>query len=165
VVPPPPPQPIPARPTKITSSPTIASQLRRRLGKPKKSRKARVAPPADGQNSFFISFFEVVAAVVEMVSVLVCAPELIVTEAGDKLHVAGSVAALVVNEQVRATAPVNPPDGVTLIVEVLPLAAPASTEILPLLDSAYDGVAAAVTVTFTTVVCVIAPYTPVTVTW
>jgi hypothetical protein len=87
---------------------------------------ASAAPPADGQKSFLVWLREVVAAVVEMVSVEVCAvvPEKPVSDAGDRLQVAGSLAALVVKAQVRATVPVNPACGVTEMVEVLPVVAP-----------------------------------------
>ena len=64
------------------------------------------------------------------------------TEVGDRVQVAGLVAALVVMVQVRATVPVKPLDGVTLIVDVLPVVAPPATEIAPLLDRANPGAAA-----------------------
>ena len=71
---------------------------------------------------------------VPMVRVAICAVvPLIVTEVGEILHVAGSVAAFDVNEQLRFTMPVNPPDGVTVMVEVLPVVAPGATLIAPLL--------------------------------
>ena len=153
---PPPPQPIAAIETKKTSRPSIDNQLRLRAGMPKKNTIARTAPPADGQKSFIGLLRAVVAAVVPIVSTSVCAVvPLIVTDAEAKLHVAGSVAALVVMVQVMATAPVNPPVGVTVIVEVLPLVAPGLTVMLPLFVSVKLG--AAVTVAVTVVVCVIVP--------
>ena len=98
------------------------------------------------------------------VSVAVCADELVIdTEAGT-LHVAGSLAAVGVITQLRLTVPVNPPDGVTIIVDVLPVVAPGLTLMLPLLLRANVGGTAAVTVTFTVVVRVILPEVPVTVT-
>ena len=63
--------------------------------------------------------------------------------------------------QVRATVPVNPPAGVTLIVDVFPVVAPGLTLIFPLFVMAYDAGAAAAIVTLTVVVCVIDPDTPV----
>jgi hypothetical protein len=98
---------------------------------PKSISIASAAPPADGQKRFLDWFREVVAAVVEMVSVEVCAvvPLKPVSEAGDRLQVAGSLAALEVKAQVSATVPVNPACGVTEMVEVLPLVAPGATEI------------------------------------
>jgi hypothetical protein len=45
----------------------------------------------------------------------------------------------VVTAQVRVTLPVKPPPGVTVIVDVLPVVAPAVTEILPLLVSEIVG--------------------------
>ena len=99
-------------------------------------------------------------------SVDVCAvAPLMVTEVGDRAQVAGLLAAVGVIAQVRATAPVNPPEGVTLIVEVLPVLAPAATEMAPLLVRAKEPVdTAVVTVTFTVVVSVRLPDLPVTVT-
>jgi hypothetical protein len=71
-----------------------------------------------------------VGAVVYTVNVAVCAvAPLIVTEAGERLHVAGSLAAVGVMAQLRLTMPVNPPvPGVTVIVEVFPVVAPGATE-------------------------------------
>jgi hypothetical protein len=43
-------------------------------------------------------------------------------------------------EQLRPTLPVNPLEGVTLIVEVLPVVAPWTTAIFPLFESANVGV-------------------------
>ena len=107
----------------------------------------------------------VVGAVVVRVSVEVpvVAP-LIVTEVGESAQVAGSLAAAGVIAQVSATAPVNPPEGVTLIVDVLAVVAPRLTMILPLFVRSNAGATNAFTVTFTVVVCVIAPEMPVTVT-
>src|SRR5271157_348211 len=128
---------------------------------PRNNTSARVAPPADGQNSFFIWFSDVVDAVVYTVSVAVCAAEpLIVTEAGT-MHVAGWLAAVGVMAQLRLTVPVNAYDGVTVIVEVLPLVEPCITVMLPLLARAKLGVP---TLTVTMVVCVMDPDVPVTVT-
>ena len=50
----------------------------------------------------------VVIAVVDTVSVDVCAAPLIVTEAGERLHVAGSLAAVGEMAQLRLTVPVKP---------------------------------------------------------
>jgi hypothetical protein len=83
----------------------------------------------------------VVAAVVDTVNVAVCAvvPLKFVNEAGERLHVAGSLAAVGVMAQVSATVPVNPPDGVTLIVEVLPVVAPGLTVMAPLWPGRKTG--------------------------
>ena len=127
-LPPPPPQPMPAAATMSTSIPSSASQLRRFAGMPKKNTSVRTVPPADGQNSF-IGRFRAVAPVVYMVSAEVCAEEpLIVTEAGERLHVAGSFAATGVMAQLKVTAAVNPFVGVTVMVEVFPVVAPGATE-------------------------------------
>jgi hypothetical protein len=87
------------------------------------------------------------------------------TEVGDRAQVAGLLAAVGLMAQVRATLPVNPPEGVTLIVDVLPVVAPAATEMLPLLLKAKEPVlTAVVTVRVTGVVSVVVPEVPETVT-
>ena len=68
-----------------------------------------------------------VADVVLTIRVVVCAVEpLMVTEAG-MLHVAGSLAALGVIAQLRLITPVNPSEGVKLMVDVFPVVAPGTT--------------------------------------
>jgi len=125
----PPPQPRPAMETIRQNRPSIASQLRRRLGSLNKKTSARVAPPADGQKSLN-GWLRAVARVVETVNVAVCGVvPLIVTEDGRMLHVAGSFAAAGVILQVRLTVPVKPLDGVTAMVEVFPVVAPGWTVI------------------------------------
>jgi hypothetical protein len=78
----------------------------------------------------------VVVDVVLAVSVAACAVELlIVTDVGERLQVTGLEAldGEVVTAQVSATVPENEPDGVTVIVEVLPEVAPGLlTLIVPL---------------------------------
>jgi hypothetical protein len=62
--------------------------------------------------------------------------------------------------QVIATAPVNPPDGVTVMVEVLPVVAPGLTVmLLPLVRAKLGGAA---TLTVTVVDCANEPEVPVT---
>lgn len=58
------------------------------------------------------------------------------TEVGERLQVVGLVAPLgeFVIEHVRDTVPVNELEGVTVMVEVLPLLAPGVTLMLPLFD-------------------------------
>lgn len=76
--------------------------------------------------------------VVVAVSVEFCAAALLMeTEVGERLQVAGLVAPAgeLVTAQERATVPVNELDGVMAMVEVLPLADPGVTLILPLLES------------------------------
>ena len=71
----------------------------------------------------------VVGAVVFTVSVEVAAFPLTETEAGFRLQVGASIApvGLEVIAQVRATVPLNPEEaGVTVIVEVFPVVAPAA---------------------------------------
>lgn len=81
------------------------------------------------------------AAVVTItVSVAAVVPAML-TDFEDIAQVAGLDGLLVlVTTQLRLTAPVKPPDGVRVMVEVLPLVAPAVTVMLPLLLSAMDGV-------------------------
>jgi acyl dehydratase len=68
-----------------------------------------------------------VAAVVLTVKVAVCADApVIVTDTGT-LHVAGSLEAVGVIAQVRLIAPVKPPAGVRVMVEVLAVVAPGGT--------------------------------------
>jgi hypothetical protein len=148
-------------------SPTIASQLRRRRGNLIRNTRASAAPPVVDQNILFISFPAVVGAVVKTVSVDVCAePPLSVTEAGLKLHVAGSLAATGLTVQLRFTVPENPFIPATLIVEVFPVCAPGETVIGAPLPLAPLGpnVGSAVTVRETVVIALIAPEVPVTVT-
>ena len=91
------------------------------------TRPARTALPADGQKSLRVWFRAEEAAVVLTVRAVVCAAApVIVTEEGT-LHVAGSFAAKGVIAQLRLIAPVNPPEGVKVMVEALPVAAPATT--------------------------------------
>ena len=80
------------------------------------------------------------------VSTSVCAAVLLIVTDGDaRLHVAGLVAPDgPLTAQVRPTAPVNPPEGVTVIVDVLPVVAPATMGRVAGLDaSVMPGTAAA----------------------
>jgi hypothetical protein len=85
-----------------------------------------------------------------------------------KLNVGGSVApfGLVVRAAVNVTLPVNPPLGVTVIVDVFPVVAPGELRVTapPLVRANEAGTAVMVTVTLTVVFCVIVPETPVTIT-
>lgn len=58
------------------------------------------------------------------------------TDAGFMAQVAGSLDALDVKEQERFTVPANEPWGVTVMVAVLPVVAPACTVIFPLFATA-----------------------------
>jgi hypothetical protein len=148
--------------TRTMNSPIMASQLRRRLGTKKKST-ARTAPPVEGQNSLSGSL-SAVAAVVLTLRVEVRAPLVMLTDVGLSEQVAGALAAVGAMAQVRLTEPVNPPDGVTVMVDVLPELAPRVTVMLPLLLRAKVPVVGAATVTLTIDVCVLEPLTPLTVT-
>jgi hypothetical protein len=99
----------------------------------------------------------VVDAVVVTVSVVDCAPVPVISTVGPTLHVAGLLAATGVTAQVTLTFPVNPYDGVTVIVAVSPVVAPATKLSAPLLVSAIAGGGGAVTVTVTVVLAVIRP--------
>jgi hypothetical protein len=134
------------------------------LGRKKKAR-ARAVPPVAGQKIFRGALRALLAAVVEAVSVEVTAAEaVILAVAGDRLQVAGSLAAVGLMLQVSATLPVNPPEGVTLMVEVFPVVAPGETVMLPLLVRAKADAEAGVTITVTGVVEVNEPLVPVTAT-
>ncbi len=131
----------------------------------KKSISASAIPPAEGQNSLFIWFSELVAAVVFTVSVDVCAVvPLRVTDVGDRVHDAGSLAAVGLIEQLRFTCPANPFSPTTLMVAVFPVVAPGAmlSAVVPPLPAVKVG--SAVTVRVTVVVAVRVPEIPVTVT-
>jgi hypothetical protein len=132
--------------------PTMDCQLRRRLGIPKNTTQARVAPAAAYQGTtaaleWARTALDAAVVTTARVEVWAVAP-LMVSEAGERLHVAGSLAAAGLTTQVKATAPLNPPEPVTLMVEPLPVVAPALTVILPLLLRAKPG-GTAFTVTVT----------------
>jgi hypothetical protein len=118
----------PAQAIRITRMPGALLQERLRARMPKNRMQASTEPPVDGQkicNCWFIA----VAAVVVTVSKTVCGVvPLMVTEAGT-LQVAGSFVAAGVMAQLRATAPVKPLDGVTVIDDTFPMVAPGATEI------------------------------------
>ena len=81
------------------------------------------------------------------------------------LHAGGKTGfeRLVVTTQLRLTVPVKPFEGVTLIVEVLPVVAPGFTVMFPLLVIAKPACAeTAVTVTSTTPTSLTLPQVPVT---
>jgi hypothetical protein len=120
--------------TAIRTTLTLLSQLRRRTGMKKKTRQAMTAPPAP------IHLLEgcggsasapVVGAVVEIVSVAVPALALEITTGlvEPKLSVGRSFApvGLAVICAVKATEPVNPPVGVTVIFDVFAEVAPGSS--------------------------------------
>jgi len=101
----------------------------------------------------------VVAPLVVTVSVPVTAPVPVTFTGDPTLHVAGELAPLgaVVTAQLRLTLPVKPYDGVTVIVAVSPVVAPAANVNAPLLVSAIAGGGGAVTVAITAVLDVIFP--------
>jgi hypothetical protein len=78
-------------------------------------------------------------------------------------HIGGLLAATGVTAQVRSTTPVNAFDGVTVIVAVSPVVAPAMNVSGPLFVSVIAGTGGAVTVTPTPVLAVSDPLVPVTV--
>jgi hypothetical protein len=95
---------------------------------------ARAAPPTKGRKNLVVRVrAEVADEVLEVkgvlftVRVVIAAVEpLMVTDVGI-LHDAGSLAAVGVIAQVRLITPVNPSDGVRVIEDVFPLAAPGAT--------------------------------------
>jgi len=125
------------------STPSITGQLRFLRGSRISSTSAS-AVPVEGHSSFFIRFSALVAAVVVIVSVDVCAVvPVIETEGGDRLHVTGSLSAIELTEQVRLTVPVNPFAGVTVIETVLPVVAPGTMfndELTPAITNAGPAV-------------------------
>jgi hypothetical protein len=127
----------PVRITRKTSRPSLVRQLRPRAGMPipKNRTKARVVPPVVCQripgragNAREL----LVAAVVEIVRVAMPAAALVMLTGlvEPKLSVGRSwtPAGLEVTAAVRATLPVKPPPGVTVIVEALPMVAPGLTD-------------------------------------
>jgi len=101
--------------------------FRRREGRPTSRRHASADPPRDGQKILAGSFRAVVGGVVMTVRTAVCGPAPVIVAEDGMLQVAGSLAAVGVMAQLRAIAPVNPPPGVRVMVEVLPLVAPGAT--------------------------------------
>ena len=118
---------------------------------PKSSTQARAALPAAYQGTPFCRRLAegqpLLAAVVEMVSVDVCAlAPVIATEAGERLHVAGLLAAVGEMAQLRLTVPVKPPAGFTLSVSVFPVVAPGVTFIVVIPKIPKPGAGVTVTV-------------------
>jgi hypothetical protein len=104
------------------SKTSIASQLRRLRGTTSNRTTASAVPPRERHTGRTRAL---VAAVVVTVSVEGCVVvPLNVTEAGASVHVGGSLAATGVMEQVRFTVPEKPFSPTTLIVALLPVAAP-----------------------------------------
>jgi hypothetical protein len=99
-----------------------------------------------------------------MVSVEVWLAEpLTVTDAGERLQVAGSFAAAGLMAQVKLTAPENPPEPLTVIVELFPVPAPGSRLMLPPFVRANEETIGVVTVRSTAVVRLVEPAAAVTV--
>jgi hypothetical protein len=130
---------IAARKTK----PSMERQRRRRAGIPNSSTLAKAADPLPKKKSLSgRTDLLLVVAVVSAVNVVVAAVvPVMLTEVEvppvPKEQVAGLVALAtpLVTAQVRLTWPVNPPEGITLIVEVLPVVAPGLMVMFPLLLS------------------------------
>ena len=125
----------------------------RDAGTPKSRRQANAAPPLSQPlpNAFGRCKAAELDAVVDTVSVAVAA-EAPVIETGEvepKLKVGSSEApaGVLVSAAVRVTLPVNPPAGVTVIVEVFPVVAPGGT-VRAVPDNERPGGTVAVTVTF-----------------
>jgi hypothetical protein len=125
----------PVKVTKDNNRLNIARHARLRLGITNRDKLASATPlPAYHEPRLGTSLNEVQAfeelAVVAMVKVPVAAalPEIVRRLVELKLKVGGVVTPLgpLVRAAVRVTLPVKPPVGVTVIVEVLPVAAPAA---------------------------------------
>lgn len=161
------PQPTNPIEAKSANSPNINNQLRRRLGRASSATNARAVPPASGPKNPFISFAALDIAVVVTVSVDVCAvAPVIATDVGFNPHPGMSLTPVmdVVTLQLRFTVPVNPFVPATLIVAVLPVVAPGTTDndVLPPVPDVKLG--SAVMVREMLVVAVREPEVPVTVT-
>ena len=100
--------------------------------------------------------------VLSTVTVDVNAPAVMSTEVGFNPHVTGLVAlaGLVVIAQVKSTVPVNASEGVTVMIDVLPVVAPCVTVIAPL--SLMLKLGPALMVTATSVLSEMLPDVPVT---
>jgi hypothetical protein len=101
--------------------------IRRRAGTPTSRRHAKAVPPTNGGKNLLVRLRAEVAGVVFTVRVTVCAAELLMVAEAGMLHVAGSLAAVGVIAQLRLITPVNPLEGVKVIVEVFPIVAPGAT--------------------------------------
>src|SRR5271170_3355389 len=143
------------------TAPSIARQLRRRAGIPKKRSMARAAPPAIVKNLSMGRFNLALFAPVVTVSMEVTA-DAPVTSAVVGLRLHPTPVVVLDTAQVRATFPVNPFDGVTVIVEVPEVGWTRVIE--PLFVRAKLGAGAALTVTVTVAVEVMLPNMPVAVT-
>jgi hypothetical protein len=137
VVPPSPPPHASTLPAMATRSATTPSRLRqlRRAGTPKSTRQARIAPPAayqcaPGRLGWFIALLVDPDVVTVSVAVPAAVPEMLTGLLEPKLKVGNSEAPLwpEVMAAVSATLPVNPPDGVIVMVAVFPVVAPAVIE-------------------------------------
>jgi len=117
-------------------------------------------------NSRILGFaIAAVAAVVLTVSVAVPAVVPVIATGELTEQVGGSVSFVGVIAQLKVTLPVNPPPGVTVIVDVFPVVAPGAIVIAPLFVNVTVSVAeTAATVTATAVEAVRLPEVPVTVT-
>ena len=148
----PPPHPV-AVATIIASSnmPTNAFHLRLRRGKQKRSSAAAIVPPPPSPNRgcFELRREAVAVPVVLMVSEAVTGvvPEMAEGWLMEQVGISIAAAGLSVSAQVRATVPVNPPLGVTVIVDVA--VAPDAEILIALPLSEKEGVAA---VPFTVIV-------------
>jgi hypothetical protein len=143
-LPPPPPSPLlpplpqarmpPLRVTISASNPSIVCHLRRCVGMPKIRMQAKVAPltayqAALGRLRSSIALRVVAVVVTVSVAVSRLGPAMVSGVVVPKLKVGRSKApeGLAVRTAVRATLPVNPTAGITVIVEVLFVVAPGAT--------------------------------------
>jgi hypothetical protein len=128
---------------------------------PKSNAIARTAPLPEAQNPWSGRVRRAAVAAVEFtVSVAVVADAPVMLTLDGRMQVGGSLGLtmLVVTAQERLTAAANPPEGVTVMVEVFPVVAPGERVRSPLFARANAGLGAgAVTLTFTAVLAVIVP--------
>ena len=132
--PPAPPLPLPPQPSapptmkkSNTSIPRMLQVLRRRAGMPTSRMHARAVPPTNGPKNLLVRLRAEVADIVYTVRVTVCGAELLMVAEAGMMHVAGSLGAVGVIVQLRLITPVNPFEGVKVIVDVFPVVAPGAT--------------------------------------
>lgn len=146
----PPPQPIhPMEERRMRATASVVQG--RRVGTPKKMTTASIVP-GKLSLSMLVAAVVVGAVLLTVRLAVVALPPETVTEAGTtQVGVLVGLAMLVVTAHERLTCPVNPPDGVMLMAEVLPFVAPGAIvmpPLLPRLNEAGDAVPVTVRLTF-----------------
>src|ERR1700756_2759798 len=110
-----------------TRTPSSARQLRRRAGIPNSRRPAIVTPPPTAKNLSRGRWRAPLVAAVEVIVIVVVTepvPVMLTVDGIEQVGVLVAPIGLLVSEQLMLTVPVNPPTGLTVMVEVLPVVAP-----------------------------------------